>query len=954
MKDIDKNIADDKSKKNEDKTVFRGIDKSRIREKSDSDAQASLSGDDATQFKPRTENINQATNQVENSSQTPSTDATQVRPRTQNDNEALYQGQSSSQNQNADATQIRPRTQNINQSENNVKPLSSESKADTTQFKPRSQNTTTDKGNPQPSSVGQDSTQFKQNANDNKSDATHVSAGNNKGSGSSLKNNPTVTTSEHQVLKDRFMLEKVLGVGGMGIVYKAKDRLKVEAQDRDPYVAIKVLSEEFKSHPEAFISLQRESRKSQRISHPNTVKVYDFDRDGDVVFMTMEYMEGKPLDQLIRQYKSTGLSRDNAWEIIKGMSSVLIYAHAENIVHSDFKPGNVFIIGHDMPKIFDFGIARAVANVDGLAASKGDNTVFDAGDLGALTPAYASLEMLQGKTPAYSDDVYALGCVAYEVLTGEHPFNKTPADEAAKKGLKPKKIVGIKKHEWKAIEKALSFKREVRTETVEEFYNAITYVYKPGFKSIAALFIFLAFAITAFIQNNNQGPNFSESDIRNELEYKIRFDLFQAEITKLIENPTFSIDWEENIWDEISGASKLINDTSDEWLVTTKGIVYGLYISKIDVTINEKHFARAKIMINNGYRYTDEKNELDKAKITLATAKEKNKKNRAYALNVKREKEVVMRTENKEKRVRLDSFNLALKNVNQQLKCQGRLNMRDFDVAVKKLRTQDRARYKKVEKKVVNTLAACITKIGKLHPERAAESKKYALRIFKRNRVISKIKISARDACDISIAGLGARGKRTTCKDKMKGSNFGPSLVVIPGNSKIKPFAIGKYEVSVKEMNEYCLNTKACTVSRNNSKFPITNISISTAKKYLKWLSKNTRQKYRLPSKHEWVYAAKSKRTVRDPNRNCQLSTRGISKGNELVNVATGKQNPWGIVNYLGNAREWVYGNGRSLIAMGGSFKDAMDKCDITLSSNHSGSADKISGFRVLREVRKR
>ncbi len=80
-----------------------------------------------------------------------------------------------------------------------------------------------------------------------------------------------IEESEHVTLKNRFILEKVLGVGGMGIVYKAKDRLKVEAQDRDPYVAIKVLSEEFKTHPEAFISLQRESRKSQRIAHPNIV-----------------------------------------------------------------------------------------------------------------------------------------------------------------------------------------------------------------------------------------------------------------------------------------------------------------------------------------------------------------------------------------------------------------------------------------------------------------------------------------------------------------------------------------------------------------------------------------------------------------------------------------------------------------------------------------------------------
>lgn len=799
-----------------------------------------------------------------------------------------------------------------------------------------------------------DATQFKPRVTNENSDTTRIEPAKDASIVSAVdpqQQHPV----QHQILKDRFLLEKVLGVGGMGIVYKAKDRLKVEAQDRDPYVAIKVLSEEFKSHPEAFISLQRESRKSQRIAHPNTVKVYDFDRDGDTVFMTMEYMEGKPLDQLIRQYKATGLPRDDGWEIIKGMCAALIHAHAENIVHSDFKPGNVFITGNSMAKIFDFGIARAVANVDSLESKTGDKTVFDAGNLGALTPAYASLEMLQGEIPDVRDDIYALGCVIYEILTGEHPFNKVPADEAFKRGLKLKKINGIKKHEWKAIEKSLAFKREDRTETVKQLYAEMTYIYKPGFKSIAALFLFLAISVAAFIKiSNNQMPLYSESDIRNELEYKIRLDLFRTEISKLIKTPTFSIDWEENIWNEYSGVSSLLKDNENEWLINTKKYIYGLYINNVRVYISEKRFARVKLMITNAYRYTSDTEELNKTKLVLATAIEKNNRNKAIALSKKRNREVLRLENKKVEKKRLDSFNLALKNVNHQLKCQGSIKMRDFDVAIKKLRSLDQSRYSKTEGKIVKTLASCISQIGKLRPERAAEFKKYASRIFKRNRVITSIKILSRDACDVSIAGLGARGKRTICRDRLQGMNYGPSLVVIPGNKSIKPFALGKYEVSIKEINEFCVNTKSCNIDSRNKKLPATDITISTAKNYLKWLSKKTRQKYRLPTKHEWVYAAKSKRTVRDPNRNCQMSTRGISKGNELVKITTGKQNPWGIVNYLGNAREWVYGNGRNLIAMGGSYKDAMDKCDVTLALNHSGNADAISGFRVLREIKKR
>jgi serine/threonine protein kinase len=806
---------------------------------------------------------------------------------------------------------------------------------------------------------GKDETQIKSSIYNRTPDTTRVAPARNPAAQREAINQqqaqPTTTTAQHKILKDRFLLEKVLGVGGMGIVYKAKDRLKVEAQDRDPYVAIKVLSDEFKSHPQAFISLQRESRKSQRIAHPNTVKVYDFDRDGDTVFMTMEYMDGKPLDQLIRQYKATGLPRDDGWKIINGMCSALIHAHAENIVHSDFKPGNVFIIGNSMAKIFDFGIARAVANVDSLGSSIGDKTVFDAGNLGALTPAYASLEMLQGETPDVRDDIYALGCVIYEILTGEHPYNKVPADEVFKRGLKLKKINGINKHQWKAIEKSLAFKREKRSVSVEQFYKDLTYTYKPGFKSIAALFLFLAVSVGVFVQmTNNQGPSFSESDIRNELEYKIRLDFFQAEIEKLINNPTFSVDWEENIWGEYSGVSGLLNNSDDEWLVQVRNSIYDLYINKIHFFSQKKQFVRVKMIINNAYRYSVDTAELEAAKVTLLAAIEKNKSNKAVVYSDRHRKEQLLAAKKKEKRKKLDSFNLALTNVNQQLKCQSRLNMRDFDVAVKKLRSLDGARYNGMKNKIINTLAACITQIGKLRPERAIESKKYATRIFRNNKIIASIKIMPRDACDISIAGLGARGKRTICRDKLQGLSFGPSLVVIPGNRSVKAFALGKYEVSIKEMDVFCKSTKTCSVDGLNKSLPVTDISISTAKKYLKWLSKKTRQKYRLPTQYEWVYAAKSKRTVRDPNRNCQMSTRGISKGNELVKVSTGKQNPWGIVNYLGNAREWVYGNGRSLIAMGGSYKDAMDKCDVTLSLAHTGQADNISGFRVLREVKER
>ena len=102
-------------------------------------------------------------------------------------------------------------------------------------------------------------------------------------------------------LKERFVLLEKLGQGGMGVVYKAKDLLKVEAKDKDPYVAIKVLTDAFKKYSGSFIALQREASKAQRLAHPNIATVYDFDRDDNTVFMTMEYLQGKPLNQLIKE-----------------------------------------------------------------------------------------------------------------------------------------------------------------------------------------------------------------------------------------------------------------------------------------------------------------------------------------------------------------------------------------------------------------------------------------------------------------------------------------------------------------------------------------------------------------------------------------------------------------------------------------------------------------------------
>lgn len=756
---------------------------------------------------------------------------------------------------------------------------------------------------------------------------------------------------QHQLLKQRFVLEQVIGSGGMGVVYKARDLLKVEANDRDPYVAIKVLGEEFKAHPESFIALQRESRKTQRIAHPNIVSVFDFDRDGDTVFMTMEYMDGKPLDKLLNQYRSTGLASDDAWEILGGICAALTHAHKEDIIHSDFKPGNVFVTTRGVAKVFDFGIARAVAQIEHLEDDSGeDKTLFDAGNLGALTPAYASLEMLEGQTPDIRDDIYAVGCVAYELFTGEHPFNKIPADEAERKKLKPKRITSITKRQWKAIEGALAFRRENRIATVDEFYRQIKYKRKPAYQLAASLAILLALFVVIYFQYIKPQPEGPDKNaMRNELEYEIRLDLFKQNIIRLIGDASFTAPWESELWSEYQGIQKLL-DKNDPWLLEYTDIIYKLYAKKIDELISGKRYANANTLVTNAYRYAGDPQWLDQQKQLLASVMA----GAGRDVVASQPDTINQRTEPQTQQKKAgELFEQALKNVNQQLNCQSSLNMQNIDAAVSKLRSLDAARYNALEPQIVRSLASCIELVGKSMAERAEEYKTEAMRIFHSNKIIAAIYIQPRDPCDTSLAGLGARGQRALCRDKLQQGDTGPALVVIPGNNTIKSFAMSKYEITIADVNIFCKITRECTVNNDgDGSLPATNMSLNLVNSYLKWLSKKSDKKYRLPTKSEWLYAAKAKQGSLDPNRNCKLSTRGIQKGDELVKAATGQQNDWGLVNYVGNAQEMVYDTGSRLVAVGGSYNNSMDDCNLNTQESHSGTADAYTGFRVLREVK--
>ena len=426
----------------------------------------------------------------------------------------------------------------------------------------------------------------------------------------------------------------------------------------------------------------------------------------------------------------------------------------------------------------------------------------------------------------------------------------------------------------------------------------------------------------------------------------------------MLKNAEFNDSWQQDVWKNVEDLTKLTRG-KDPWVDEKKGQIYGMYVGRISDAITAYKLTQARSLMDYAKRYTDDQTELDKQAKLLAQAQEKLKirqklqqekeKQQQIAAQQKREE---IQQQKQEAKKSVEIFDLALGNVNSQLKCQGRLNMPNLESAISRLKELDAERYQKLEGRIINALGDCIAQMGKAFPARAEEAKKHALRIFKNNAYLAGIEIKPRDPCDISLAGLGARGKRTICKDTLKGKKNGPELVVIPASSKLAAFAIGKYEVSIEELNAYCKDSGACPEIRNKDKeLPASNMSLSLAKNYLRWLSRQSGQKYRLPTRNEWVYAAKSRRKKLDANRNCKLTSRGIVKGQELVKANIGAQNSWGLVNYVGNVQEWVYDKGHKLVAVGGSFQQSMDSCDITTVQNHTGSADIATGFRVLREI---
>jgi serine/threonine-protein kinase len=219
---------------------------------------------------------------------------------------------------------------------------------------------------------------------------------------------------EKRLLNDRYQLLEALGKGGMAFVYRARDLML------ERYVAVKILREDYTRDPAFQDRFRLEAKAAANLSHPNIVTVHDFGLDAGKLFIVMEYVPGTDLKTLIQQRGR--FTPEEALPLIIQACAGIGYAHRAGLVHCDVKPQNMLVTPDQRLKVADFGIARALASI-----RPGEQS-----DVVWGSPQYFSPEQASGATPSPSSDVYSLGVVLYEMLTGALPFNATTATELAR------------------------------------------------------------------------------------------------------------------------------------------------------------------------------------------------------------------------------------------------------------------------------------------------------------------------------------------------------------------------------------------------------------------------------------------------------------------------------------------------------------------------------------------
>lgn len=820
-----------------------------------------------------------------------------------------------------------------------------------------------------------------------------------------------------KILKQRFVLEEKLGIGGMGTVYKARDLRKVEARDRQPFVAVKVLNHDFRQHPQAFMALEREASKSQTLSHPNIVSIFDFDKDGDLPFITMEMLQGRELAKLIEQFPD-GLPEEMAWPIIDGLVAGLRYAHEAGLVHADFKPGNIFVSDDHHAKILDFGIARAVQvnqpafdEVNGTNAA--DNTLFDPQRLAALTPAYASLEMLQAETPQPSDDLYSLGVVIYLVLTGRHPFDRLSAKEAQAQGRKPERPKGLSRLRWQGLEQCLAFERSARPSDAAQVQHAFNRVsaWQGRIGFVAAAAIVFALAINLMQQDEED-----LTEVKQEVRATTLLGAQTVRLDALLAEPKFNTSWHNALSAEMQTLQQLASSEP-----VAKNYLQRVRAVYSDAVMSEPSLTKALSRYRKGVQFGS----LDQASEFLVQRLETNitenltapEPSIDYLLEL--EGAFSLAASEFPEHARWAELNLVAVDVLETMVSES-INLRELNLAEEALKhlsprmfmysvldglrvdltgardNQERSqaqaetleqeaqfseslnglfsgsclrldvsavngRYRELVKafpaqkntglqRVDTEMVRCVKQLRSVDQDRAAKLQVDALAKFGLLPNLTALRL---DSCaQLYLVGNGTQaGRRGYCIDGLGIDTQGNRL---SGPKLVVVPGINAqaaFAVSKEEVSIGLLN-QFCTATQRC----------------------DVQQKATLPATGmplnlaiaftDWLTERTGYRyrlptlvewqqaaaTTTDPNRNCRVQLAGVERGLAPLAVDAGQAGQYGLVHALGNVREWVMTDSGAKAA-GGSYQDPLESCTTASIGDVATAGDAVTGLRLLREI---
>ena len=270
---------------------------------------------------------------------------------------------------------------------------------------------------------------------------------------------------EGKLLGNRYEIIEKVGNGGMATVYKATDKVLKR------YVAVKILRDEFTTDEEFIKRFEVEAQSAARLAHPNIVSIYDVGVDGNLYYIVMELIQGKTLKEIILEEKGP-LPWKWSVNVAIQIASALEMAHKNNIIHRDIKPHNIIITEDGVAKVTDFGIAKAVSNSTITAFGTTIGSVH-----------YFSPEHARGGFTDAKSDLYSLGVVMYEMVTGRVPFDAdTPVSVALKHmqeqpeepiEVNPNVPIAINKIIMRALQKDTTLRYQTATEMLIDLRKAL-------------------------------------------------------------------------------------------------------------------------------------------------------------------------------------------------------------------------------------------------------------------------------------------------------------------------------------------------------------------------------------------------------------------------------------------------------------------------------------------------